>query len=115
MHTSRNRKPVRRTSVCHAHACSGYLCAITVILAIVYSGELSAHPTDSALPIASYQDDAEYETIPPPEPNTYADHEGLRSAIRSDPELAAVVREEAEMMLAAQLSGIPRPRYIPAN
>ncbi|HBU38776.1 MAG TPA: hypothetical protein DEB70_13375 [Planctomycetaceae bacterium] len=93
----------------------GCLSAITVILAILYSQELRAHPTDFALPIASYQDDAEYETIPPPEPSTDAGRDDLRSAIQSDPELAAVVREEAEMMIAAQLSGIPRPRYIPAT
>ena len=94
---------------------SGSLCAITVILVILFSQELWAYPTDFALSIASYQDDAEYETIPPPEPSTHAGQDDLRSAIRSDPELAAVVREEAEMMIAAQLSGIPRPRYIPAT
>ncbi len=115
MRTSRNRELVRRENVCHAHVRFGRLCALTVILAALNSQPVWAEPSGLSLPIASYQDDAEYETIPPPEPRTYAAEDDLRSAIRSDPELAAVVREEAEMMLAAQLSGIPRPRYIPAT
>ena len=115
MRTSRNREPVRRENVCHAHVRFGRLCALTVILAALNSQPVWAEPSGLSLPIASYQDNAEYETIPPPEPSTYTAEDDLRSAIRSDPELAAVVREEAEMMLAAQLSGIPRPRYIPAT
>ena len=115
MRASHNQKSVWRVNVCRARVRFGGLCAITVILAILYSQELRAHPTDFALPIASYQDDAEYETIPPPEPSTDAGRDDLRSAIRSDPELAAVVREEAEMIIASQLAGIPRPRYIPAT
>ncbi|MGI9460929.1 MAG: hypothetical protein ACR2NF_13095, partial [Pirellulales bacterium] len=115
MRTSRNRELVRRENVCHAHVRFGRLCALTAILAALNSQPVWAEPSGLSLPIASYQDNAEYETIPPPEPRTYAAEDDLRSAIRSDPELAAVVREEAEMMLAAQLSGIPRPRYIPAT
>lgn len=115
MRNSRNRKPVRRTNVCHALARSGGLCAVTVILAVLHSQELRAEPPGRASPIASYQDNAEYETISTPEPSAHTDQDDLRSAIRSDPELAAVVREEAEMMIAAQLRGIPRPRYIPAT
>jgi hypothetical protein len=115
MRASHNQKSVWRVNVCRARVRFGGLCAITVILAILYSQKLRAHPTDLALPIASYQDDAEYETIPPPEPSTDAGRNDLRSAIRSDPELAAVVREEAEMIIASQLAGIPRPRYIPAT
>ena len=115
MRISRNRQPVRRANVCHAHVRFGLLCALTVILAPLHSQLVWAQPMGLSLPVDSYQDDTEYETIPPPEPSTYAAEDDLRSAIRSDPELAAIVREEAQMMLAAQLSGIPRPRYIPAT
>ena len=115
MRISRNRESVRRANACHARVRFGRLCALIIIVAALHSQPVWAQPTGLSLPVASYQDDTEYETIPPPEPSTYAAKEDLRSAIRSDPELAAVVREEAEMMLAAQLSGIPRPRYIPAT
>ena len=115
MRISRNRESVRRANACHARVRFGRLCALIIIVAALHSQPVWAQPTGLSLPVATYQDDTEYETIPPPEPSTYAAKEDLRSAIRSDPELAAVVREEAEMMLAAQLSGIPRPRYIPAT
>ena len=112
---SRNREAVRGANACHARVRFGRLCALIIIVAALHSQPVWAQTTGLSLPVASYQDDTEYETIPPPEPSTHAAKEDLRSAIRSDPELAAVVREEAEMMLAAQLSGIPRPRYIPAT
>ena len=115
MRISRNRESVRRANACHARVRFGCLCALIIIVAALHSQPVWAQPTGLSLPVATYQDDTKYETIPPPEPSTYAAKEDLRSAIRSDPELAAVVREEAEMMLAAQLSGIPRPRYIPAT
>jgi len=115
MGISRNRKPVREASVCHAHARFGRLCAITVILSALNSHLLWAENPGPPLPVALYSDDAEYETVPHPPPRAVMNQEDLRTAIRSDPELAAVVREEAEMMIASQLAGIPRPRYIPAT
>ena len=115
MGTFRNRKPVREVNVCHAHARCGFLCAIMAILVTLYSQALSAQTVGLPSPVASYPDDTKYEAVLPPEPNTHRDREDLRSAIRSDPELAAVVREEAEMIIASQLAGIPRPRYIPAT
>ena len=115
MGTFRNRKHVREVNVCLEHARLGRLCVNMAILATLCSQALWAQTTGLPLPLASYPDDAKYETVLPPVPSTQADPEDLRSAIRSDPELAAVVREEAEMMIAAQLSGIPRPRYIPAT
>ncbi len=115
MGTLRNRKHVREVNVCQEHARLGRLCVNVAILATLCSQALWAQTTGLPLPLASYPDDAKYETVLPPEPSTHADQEDLRSAIRSDPELAAVVREEAEMILASQLAGIPRPRYIPAT
>ena len=115
MGTFRNRKPVREANVCHAHARCGGLCATVAILVTLCSQVVSAQTVGLPLPVASYPDNAKYETVLPPEPSKHADREDLRSAIRSDPELAAVVREEAEMIIASQLAGIPRPRYIPAT
>ena len=111
----RNRKPVREASVCHAHVRFGRLCAIAVILGSLHSQFVWAQHPEPQLPIASYPDDAEYETVPHPAPSSDTNQEDLRFAIQSDPELAALVREEAEMLIASQLAGIPRPRYIPAT
>ena len=71
------------------------------------------HP-ELQLPIASYPDDAEYETVPR---NTKSDtNQGdLRFAIQSDPELAALVRKEAEMLIASKLAGIPRLDTFPQH
>ena len=55
------------------------------------------------------------EPVAAPPPAIELDAETLRDLIRNDPELASVVREEAERAVAAQLAGIPRPRYIPAT
>ena len=101
MRISRNREAVRRANVCHAQVRFERLCALMVIVAALHSQPVWAQPTGLSLPVASYQDDTEYETIPPPEISTNADRKDLRSAIRSDPELAAVVREEAQMMLSS--------------
>ena len=110
MGTFRNRKHVREVNVCQEHARLGRLCVNVAILATLCSQALWAQTTGLPLPLASYPDDAKYETVLPPEPSTQADQEDLRSAIRSDPELAAVVREEAEMMTCfAQLSRHPTP------
>ena len=111
----RNRKPVREASVCHAHVRFGRLCAIAVILGSLHSQFVWAQHPELQLPIASYPDDAEYETVPHPAPSPDTNQEDLRFAIQSDPELAALVRKEAEMLIASQLAGIPRPRYIPAT
>lgn len=111
----RNRKPVREASVCHAHVRFGRLCAIAVILGSLHSQFVWAQHPEPQLPIASYPDDAEYETVPHPAPSSDTNQGDLRFAIQSDPELAALVREEAEMLVASQLAGIPRPRYIPAT
>jgi len=55
------------------------------------------------------------EPVATPPPVIELDPDTLRDLIRNDPELASVVREEAERAVAAQLAGIPRPRYIPAT
>ena len=55
------------------------------------------------------------EPVATPPPVIELDPDTLRDLIRNDPELAGVVREEAERAVAAQLAGIPRPRYIPAT
>jgi len=55
------------------------------------------------------------EPVAAPPPSIEIDADILRDLIRNDPELASVVREEAERAVAAQLAGIPRPRYIPAT
>ena len=108
----RNRKPVREASVCNAHMRFGSLCAIAVILASLHSELVwSQHPSRQ-LPIASYPDDVAYETVPHPSPSSDTSQEDLRSVIQSDPELAALVREEAEILIASQLAGIPRPQYL---
>jgi len=57
----------------------------------------------------------EPEQVAAPPPAIELDPETLRDLIRNDPELASVVREEAERAVAIQLAGIPRPRYIPAT
>jgi len=41
--------------------------------------------------------------------------DALRDALRTDPEMRANLREEAELIMLQQLSGIPKPRYIPAT
>ncbi len=41
--------------------------------------------------------------------------EQVREALRTDPEVRQILREEAELIMLDQLGGIPRPRYIPAT
>ncbi len=41
--------------------------------------------------------------------------EAFREALRTDPEMQAILREEAEQIMLQQLGGIPAPRYIPAT
>lgn len=55
------------------------------------------------------------EPLATPPPRTAVTPEVLREALRNDPELATVVREEADRVVAARLAGIPKPRYIPAT
>ena len=76
----RNRKPVREASVCHAHVRHahvrfGRLYAIAVILASMHSQFMWAQHPELQLPIASYPDDAEYETVPHPAPSSDTNQE----------------------------------------
>jgi hypothetical protein len=41
--------------------------------------------------------------------------DAFREALRTDPEMQAILREEAEQIMLQQLGGIPAPRYIPAT
>ena len=55
------------------------------------------------------RDDAE--RLPPPVDM----RDAFREALRTDPEMRAILHEEAEQIMLQQLAGIPRPRYIPAT
>jgi hypothetical protein len=39
----------------------------------------------------------------------------FRDALRNDPEMTALLREEVDIAVAARLAGIPRPRYLPTT
>ena len=41
--------------------------------------------------------------------------DAFREALRTDPEMQAILREEVELIMLQQLGGIPQPRYIPAT
>ena len=41
--------------------------------------------------------------------------DAFRDALRTDPEMQAILREEVELIMLQQLGGIPQPRYIPAT
>ena len=66
-------------------------------------------------PAATYQVTIDPEFVLPPQPHFPDDKKDLRDTIQHDPELAAIIREEAEIIIASRLAGIPRPRYIPAT
>ncbi len=66
----------------------------------------SSDTTDSALSPSQPAD-----TLPP----TGDLKDAFRDALRTDPEMRAILREEAELIMLQQLSGIPKPRYIPAT
>ena len=51
-------------------------------------------------------------TVTPSPPTTA---EAFREALRSDPEMQQVLRDEAQLLMREQLAGIPAPRYIPAT
>ncbi|MBL7194164.1 MAG: hypothetical protein ISS73_09435 [Pirellulales bacterium] len=66
----------------------------------------SSDTADSALSPSQPAD-----TLPP----TGDLKDAFRDALRTDPEMRAILREEAELIMLQQLSGIPKPRYIPAT
>lgn len=81
---------------------------------LMLAGQLLASPPETP-PASGPDEPPAAELVTTPEPRAVVDPAALREALRHDPELAAVVREEAEREVAAQLAGIPRPRYIPAT
>ncbi len=110
-----NRKPVRRANVCTVHSRLRYLRALTLLMLPLYFYLSWEQPTAAMAPAAAYQDTIDPEFVLPPQPHFPDDKEDLRDTVQHDPELAAIIREEAEIIIASRLAGIPRPRYIPAT
>jgi hypothetical protein len=115
MAPSENRQFARSAAGCLQRLCrrgiSVVLALVTLAVSLATAEPLAipdAVPAVAASPPAPEQ-------VAAPTPAIELDSETLRDLIRNEPELASVVREEAERAVAAQLAGIPRPRYIPAT
>jgi len=87
----------------HLRQIAHLLCGVVVWITVCAGGAIAsteAAADSSVLPFAG-----------PPA----ATAEQVREALRTDPEVRQILREEAELIMLDQLGGIPRPRYIPAT
>ena len=115
MAPSEHRQFARSAAGCLARLCRRGISVVLALVTLAVS-PVTADPLvipDAAPALAASPPVPEPVAAPPPA--IELDAETLRDLIRNDPELASVVREEAERAVAAQLAGIPRPRYIPAT
>ncbi|MBT6920702.1 MAG: hypothetical protein HN985_13360, partial [Planctomycetaceae bacterium] len=80
-----------------------YLRALTLPLLLLYFYISWEQPTAAMAPAATYQDTIDPEFVLPPQPHFPDDKKDLRDTIQHDPELAAIIREEAEIIIASRL------------